>query len=47
LAHLRHKEQKTPTRPLLAPPSRAPPGISPLFAGKDSSSTAFNKQGRH
>jgi len=26
LTHLRQKEQETPTRPLLVPPSRAPPG---------------------
>jgi hypothetical protein len=37
LDHLRQKEQETPTRPLLVPPSRAPPGTLLLFAGKDSS----------
>ena len=37
---LRQKEQETPTRPLLVPPSRAPPGALPLFAGKDSRPTA-------
>jgi hypothetical protein len=47
LAHLRDKEQNTPALPHLAPPTRAPPGTLPLFAGKDSSSTAFNQQGRH
>ena len=26
LTHLRHKERETLTRPLLAPPTRAPPG---------------------
>jgi hypothetical protein len=26
LTHLRQKEQEIPTRPLLVPPSRAPPG---------------------
>ena len=26
LTHLRQKEQETPTRPLLVPPTRAPPG---------------------
>ena len=46
LAHLRDKEQDIPTLPLLAPPPRAPPETLPLFAGKDSSSTAFNQQGR-
>jgi hypothetical protein len=40
LYHLRQKEQETPTRPLLVPPSRAPPGALPLFAGKDSRPTA-------
>ena len=38
LAHLESKEQKTPALPHLAPPTRAPPGTLPLFAGKDSSS---------
>jgi len=36
LNHLRQKEQETPTRPLLEPPTRAPPGALPLFAGKGS-----------
>ena len=40
LDHLRQKEQETPTRPLLVPPTRAPPGALPLFAGKDSRPTA-------
>ena len=40
LDHLRQKEQETPTRPLLVPPTRAPPGTLPLFAGKDSRPTA-------
>ena len=35
LTHLRQKEQETPTRPLLVPPTRAPPGTLSLFAGKD------------
>ena len=47
LAHLRDQEQGTPTQPVLAPPARAPPETLPLFAGKDSRSTAFNQQGRH
>lgn len=34
LDHLRQKEQETPTRPLLEPPTRAPPGTLSLFAGK-------------
>jgi len=34
LAHLREKEQTIPTLPLLVPPTRAPPGALPLFAGK-------------
>jgi hypothetical protein len=47
LAHLRDKELTTPSLPLLTPPSRAPPETLPLFAGKDSSSTALNQQGSH
>ena len=35
LAHLRDKEQGTPTLPHLAPPTRAPPETLVLFAGKD------------
>ena len=45
LAHLREKEQDVPTLPLLVPPPRAPPETLPLFAGKDSSSTALDQQG--
>ena len=45
LDHLRQKERETPTRPLLVPPTRAPPGTLPLFAGKDSSTTALHQQG--
>jgi hypothetical protein len=41
LDHLRRNEEDTPTRPLLAPPTRAPPETLPLFAGKDSNSTAL------
>jgi len=47
LDHLHRKEQETPNQTLLTPPSRAPPGILPLFAGKESSSTASNQQGSH
>ncbi len=47
LAHLRDREQDIPTVALLTPPTGAPPETLPLFAGKDSSSTAFNQQGRH
>ena len=36
LAHLRQQEQDTPTRPLLVPPTRAPPGVLPLFSEKKS-----------
>ena len=32
LAHLRKKEQETPARPLLVPPTRAPPANLSLFA---------------
>ena len=42
LAHLRKKEQEAPARPLLIPPTRAPPETLPLFACKESSSTALN-----
>jgi hypothetical protein len=47
LAHLRRKELETPTQPLLAPPTRAPPGTLSLFAGKESVFSQFNQQGRH
>ena len=47
LAHLESKEQNTPALPHLAPPTRASPKSMPLFAGKDSSSTALNQQGSH
>jgi len=45
--HLREKEQNAPTWPLLAPPTKAPPKTLPLFAGKESSSTALNQQESH
>jgi hypothetical protein len=45
LAHLRNKEQDSPTLPHLVPPTRAPPETLPLFAGKDSSTTALHQQG--
>jgi len=47
LAYFRDQEEDTPAQPILAPPTRAPPETLPLFAGKDSSSIAFNQQGRH
>lgn len=34
LDHLRRKERETPTRTLLVPPTRAPPGTLPLFVAK-------------
>ena len=46
LAHLREKEQGTPTLPHLAPPSRAPPEALPLFAGSESKITMLNPQRR-
>ena len=46
LAHLRQKEQGTPTLPHLAPPSRAPPEKLHLFAGSGSKITILNQQGR-
>ena len=45
LAHLRAKEQNTPTLPHLAPPTRAPPETLALFVGMDSSTTALHQQG--
>lgn len=45
LTHLREKEQEAPARPLLVPPTRAPPGTLPLFAG--SGSTTPHQQGRY
>jgi len=45
LAHLRDKEQGTPTLPHLAPPTRAPPEALRLFVGSES--TAPNRQGRY
>ena len=45
LDHLRRKKRETPTRLLLASPTRAPPGTLPLFARKDSSPTALRQQG--
>jgi len=40
------KEHTCPARPLLTPPSRAPPETLPLFAGKESPLSQFNQQGR-
>ena len=45
LAHLREKEQDSPTLSHLLPPSRAPPGPLPLFAGRES--RVPNQQGRY
>jgi hypothetical protein len=42
LAHLRETEKEAPARPLLVPPTRAPPATLSLFAGME-----FNQQGRH
>ncbi len=42
LAHFREKEKEAPARPLLVPPTRAPPATLSLFAG-----TELNQQGRH
>ena len=47
LAHLREKEQDTPTLPLLVRPTTATPETLPLFAGKKSASSQFNQQGNH
>jgi hypothetical protein len=47
LAHLRKKEQEAPARPLLVPPTRAPPATLSLFAGKETVSSQVNQQGRH
>ena len=45
LAHLREKEQEAPARPLLVPPTRAPPATLSLFAGSEFQ--APHQQGRH
>ncbi len=45
LAHLERKEQKSSPLAHLAPPTRAPPETLPLFAGKDSNTTALHQQG--
>jgi hypothetical protein len=42
LARLRETEKEAPARPLLVPPTRAPPATLSLFAG-----TEFHQQGRH
>ena len=42
LAHLRETEKEAPARPLLVPPTRAPPATLSLFAG-----TEFHQQRRH
>jgi len=47
LTHLRDKEQGTPTLPHLAPPTRAPPGTLPLFAGSESTTTTSGQHGSH
>ena len=47
LAHLREKEQDVPARPLLVPPTRAPPATLSLFAGSESKITMLNQQGSH
>jgi len=46
LNHLRRKEQGSPTRPLLVPPTRAPPDTLPLFSGKEPTSKPLHQQGR-
>jgi hypothetical protein len=47
LAHLHEKEQDLPVHSLLMQPHSAPPEILPLFARKESSSTAYDRQGRY
>jgi len=42
LDHLRETGKEAPARPLLVPPTRAPPATLSLFAG-----TEFHQQGRH
>jgi hypothetical protein len=44
-AHLRDKEQGTPTLPPLAPPTAASPEILPLFAGTEAGSRPINQHG--
>ena len=43
LAHLREKEQDAPARPLLVPPTRAPPATLSLFAGKETVFSQVNQ----
>ena len=45
-AHLRDKEQDTPTLAHLAPPTRAPPETLPLFAESESTTTMPAKSAR-
>jgi hypothetical protein len=47
LAHLRDKDQATPTLSALIPSPRAPPGTLPLFAGKEPGPNSLDQQGRH
>ena len=47
LTHLRRREQDTPTRPLLIPPTRAPPATQSLFAGSELTTSTLDQQGRH
>ena len=47
IAHLRDKGREAPARPLLVPPTRAPPATLPLFAGKEAVISQVNQQGRH
>jgi hypothetical protein len=43
LAHLRDKKKNIHNHPLLAPPTRAPPGTLPVFAGIKSTTTTRNQ----
>lgn len=47
LTHLCQKQQDTRIQPLLVPPTRAPLGTLPLFAGKELPLSQFNQQVRH
>ena len=47
VVHLSEKGQEAPARPLLAPPTRAPPATLSLFAGKETLFSQFSQRGRH
>lgn len=42
LDHLRQKEQELPSQPLLAPPTRAPPGTLSLYTSEESHDAVYD-----